>query len=448
MPRFLGQFLLIFVATLVAGPSPATAATVGWSAPTSVDPTGQLSAVSCVSASFCVAVDNRFAAAGYALAYDGHSWSAPLLIDSTGGFNDVSCPTTSFCAAVTSDGRAYTYDGSSWSAPTSLGTGETLNAVSCTSSAFCLATGSANSSGDVFIYNGTGWSRPPQPNPANVIDDVSCPTSSFCVAADDAGNVLTFDGGSWSAPDAIGDVNSLSCPTTSFCMAITDGAAISFDDGVWSPPTPFALAGGLLRDVSCSSSSFCAAVTSADQALLFDGSGWSGPTRIVAAGDGSTQLSSVSCSGPFCATVDRAGNALVYPVSVTPAASQPIKKPRAASGEPLAPSDFRAVKVTARSITLSWRAPQHGSRPAGYVIAELAPSHPGYARVARLRPNAREYTVRRLRPRTRYRFRIESIGVGARAGRATAVVTATRAPWRARTPRRSALRARAARRGA
>lgn len=407
------------VTVLTAIVSTASAASLGWSTQAAVDPLGRMTAVSCASGSFCVAVDSRFAATGYVLTFDGSKWSAPLLIDPTGGFNDVSCPTTSFCAAVTSDGRVYTYDGSTWSAPTLLGSGDVLSAVSCASSAFCVATGSDGNRGDVFTYDGTAWSGPAQPDTPNVIDEVSCPTSSFCAAADDAGNVLTFNGASWSDPEAIGGANAVSCPTSSFCMAIGDTDSLTYDDGVWTQPVSALPGGGLLEDVSCSSSSFCVAVTQGDQALIYDGSGWSSADRIILAGDGSTQLSSVSCAGSFCAAVDRAGNAVVYPVPVTPSPSQPIQTPQPLSSALAAPSDFRAAKITATSITLSWKAPKRGRRPAGYEIAELAPAHHGYIRIAHLRTSRREFTVRRLRPRTRYRFRIESVSATGTVGRGT-----------------------------
>ena len=37
----------------------------------------------------------------------------------------------------------------------------------------------------------------------NVLDSVSCPTASFCAAVDGIGNVLTYDGRSWSAPRGV-----------------------------------------------------------------------------------------------------------------------------------------------------------------------------------------------------------------------------------------------------
>lgn len=411
---WLARSLVIAVATLAASVSSASAAAVGWSTPASVDPIGRLVAVSCGSSTFCVAVDNRLAAAGYALTFDGNKWSQPTLIDPTGGFNDVSCPTASFCAAVTGDGLAYTYDGSSWSAPTSLASGEALSAVSCASTAFCVATGSA---GDAFTYDGTRWSGRIDPDGPNVIDAVSCPTSSFCLAADDAGNVMTFDGSGWSAPDAIGEVNAISCPTSSFCMAIGDTDSLTYSGGVWSQPASILPGGGLLAGVSCSSDSFCVAATQGDQALIYNGSGWSNADRIIQAGDGSTQLSSVSCVGSFCATVDHAGNALVYPVPVAPPTPPAIEQPQPDSEVPLAPSALRVVKVTTTSITLSWKPPSRGGRPAGYSVAELRPHH-RYALVAHLRPSRHEYTVRRLRAETRYRFRIESLGTNGQVGRA------------------------------
>ena len=58
----------------------------------------------CVSPSFCMAVDEE----GDALIYNGQTWSGPAKVDPS-NFTDVSCPTTSFCVGVDLDGNALTY---------------------------------------------------------------------------------------------------------------------------------------------------------------------------------------------------------------------------------------------------------------------------------------------------------------------------------------------------
>src|SRR5207248_2303946 len=74
---------------------------------------GTLSAVSCVSPSFCVAVD----VGGSALTWNGASWSAPVHIDSTGPLYGVSCVSPYLCVAVDSSGNALTYSALAISTP-------------------------------------------------------------------------------------------------------------------------------------------------------------------------------------------------------------------------------------------------------------------------------------------------------------------------------------------
>src|ERR1700676_2828978 len=58
--------------------NPATGSTSGWSAPTSIDsPHNRLTAVSCATAHFCVAVDYK----GNAITYNGTRWSRQAKID-------------------------------------------------------------------------------------------------------------------------------------------------------------------------------------------------------------------------------------------------------------------------------------------------------------------------------------------------------------------------------
>lgn len=117
-----------------ASPSPHSSSGLTWSSRQYVDPDfwqreeylGEggvgLVSVSCVSASFCMGVEDE----GYAFVFDGSSWSAPVRIDPQGvsctndicdggtGLISVSCASPSFCAAVDGYGNAFTFNGSSW----------------------------------------------------------------------------------------------------------------------------------------------------------------------------------------------------------------------------------------------------------------------------------------------------------------------------------------------
>ena len=87
-----------------------------WTVVDRVDPYGGLSAVSCPSASDCIAVGY----AGEATRYNGSGWSRPQVVDLAGWLDTVSCPTGSFCAAGDESrfgGQVLTFDGSTWSDP-------------------------------------------------------------------------------------------------------------------------------------------------------------------------------------------------------------------------------------------------------------------------------------------------------------------------------------------
>jgi hypothetical protein len=104
-----------------------------WSKPSAVDPGSYLQAVSCASASFCVAIDRKG--------------------------NAFTCPASNFCAAVDgAGGNVVTFDGTSWTTPVTLDSKAAssvsgpvlvfLMSVSCLSAQFCVA---GDSTGDAFV---------------------------------------------------------------------------------------------------------------------------------------------------------------------------------------------------------------------------------------------------------------------------------------------------------
>jgi hypothetical protein len=133
-----------------------------WSKPSAIDPGSHLQAVSCASASFCVALDRK----GNALTFNGSSWSVPVnaypdgLSMGEGGVSwpIMSCPTSNFCAAVDgAGGNVVTFDGGSWTAPVNIDP-EAANSVS----------------GPVLIF----------------LMSVSCPSATFCVVGDSMGDAF------------------------------------------------------------------------------------------------------------------------------------------------------------------------------------------------------------------------------------------------------------------
>ena len=307
----------VAVATVVATPGVA-GATNAWSAPKSIDSTGQVVSVSCPSATFCAAVDTHALVSGSegrALTFNGSTWSAPATVDSSVGLSSVSCPSASFCVAVDGNGDFLTYSGSSWTAPTSIDSAR-LMSVSCTSSTFCVAI-DGNSA---LSYDGTSWSGPTQIDGStfngdnDILKQVSCESPTFCIAAagdfvSGVGRVLAYDGTSWTGPDTVDShrLNSVSCPTSSYCAAVDiSGDVVTFNGSTWDTPgnvdEPTSL-----TSVSCAGS-LCAAVNLTGDAYVSD----AGP--ITGADiDGSAAFLTVSCAtGPFCAAVDDLGNVLTY----------------------------------------------------------------------------------------------------------------------------------------
>jgi hypothetical protein len=278
-----------------------------WSSPTSIDPGHTLTAVSCALSSFCAAVDES----GDALTYDNSGWSAPTQIDNDKSLASISCASASFCVAVDKSGDVITYNGSSWSTPDNISS-EELRSISCPSSSFCAA---VTQGSKALIYNGSSWSAP-----VNVVGEVpivSCASSSFCELVGWNGETATYNGSSWSTGPMIGEesqmgFSALSCPSASFCTTIDqDGYATTYNGSSWSKPTWVPGVNALAQSVSCVSASFCAAVSGQFRAVTYNGVLWDNEGEGVPLGSGG--LGGISCpSTSFCAAVDHVGDALTY----------------------------------------------------------------------------------------------------------------------------------------
>jgi hypothetical protein len=257
-----------------------------WSGPTDFDPHDAdldgnevLPRVSCVSPTFCKAVDGF----GFAFTYNGSSWSAPVRFDQNQGTpTDVSCPTSTFCAAVDSNGNVSFLHGSRWSTPDTIDVdGLGLNSVSCTSATFCAAVDEA---GVALTFNGSTWTRSQQfANPSEgpdivTFDAVSCASSTFCVAASSRTPFsAVFDGSTWTglgnSERLEGDRLVLSCTSPTFCLGVNGRRqAEVFNGSEWSD-IPMTKRHSVLNSVSCTSRTSCVAVGPHDSAR-FTGSRW------------------------------------------------------------------------------------------------------------------------------------------------------------------------------
>ena len=261
----------------------------------------------------------------------GAGWKTPVLIDhrrtnsSPPNLTAVSCPTTTFCMAVDNQGYASTFSGSEWSTPTSIDTNaastvnDAMGTVSCASASFCVA---GDDLDDVYTYNGSTWTAADQLNPSqtssSVSFSVSCPTTSFCLAVDGDFNSYTYNGSTWTPAQVI-DPNTLdgiiigevSCASSSFCVAAFGDKTVTYDGTSWSPPVSVASAAEVksgatpgLEAISCPSSTLCAGVgTTPDNVGFldtFNGTSWSAPvTKKTNLGPQS--FVSVSCpTTSFC----------------------------------------------------------------------------------------------------------------------------------------------------
>lgn len=80
----------------------------------------------------------------------------------------------------------------------------------------------------LVIPSPSSWSGPQQIDAHSPLSAVSCASPSFCVAADAEGNILSFDGSKWAAPDDVvsSSINAISCISPVFCVAVDGGGEI------------------------------------------------------------------------------------------------------------------------------------------------------------------------------------------------------------------------------
>ena len=242
----------------------------GWSVERPPSPRGtgeqsDLSGVSCVSKTMCIAVgsysDRGGSMAIQAERWDGTRWSLTSVShlssvkDATLGA--VSCVSRSVCFAVGSRGvgksstLAARWNGSRWSiqkTPRISGAGEaTLAGVSCVSERDCTAVGTygpdaspdpSTSSTLVEHWNGIRWTIEPTPKPSDPggssLSGVSCTSRVACMAVGSRGDGVTlftlaehWNGIAWSiepTPNPTGAVRSatfgVSCVSEATCEAV------------------------------------------------------------------------------------------------------------------------------------------------------------------------------------------------------------------------------------
>jgi hypothetical protein len=174
----------------------------------------RLQGVSCASATICTAVGtvgsrNQSSGGEFTLAdrWNGAKWVLLSTVNATAeiyrGFDAVSCPTASYCVAVGNDtsstGMNTTLSevlrGTKWSlkAPpaTRGGLFRDLYGVSCQTTTDCVAVGFYDTVKQLYVsvadqWNGATWARQATPSPSGAryseLFGVSCPTVTSCAA--------------------------------------------------------------------------------------------------------------------------------------------------------------------------------------------------------------------------------------------------------------------------
>lgn len=290
--------------TACAGPAtdnPAAGAPAprgAWGKPARVaGDSGGLSAVSCATATDCLAIG----AEGYAVTWNGARWSAPdLAIAGAAGIDALSCPSATFCAAA--GDSLWTGHGTRWTRDGPV-VDDRWRAVSCPSAAFCAA---ATGDGYVSEYNGRAWSAPVRIDsdvPESIT--VSCVSAARCVAMDGYGAVYDWDGSVWIPSRSFDKYTSLGCAPDGFCMAVDATSVYTSTGSSWSRAGTVE-DNAALGHLSCESATFCMLLGAEGTADVYDGKGWThfaGPVLPAPAGSDGYVPGALACSHQTCAAV-------------------------------------------------------------------------------------------------------------------------------------------------
>ena len=289
-----------------------------------------MSSVSCSSATSCFAVGTRSDVADYpgvphieqgpSLAierWDGATWSTVASPDAGRGpgadaLHAVSCVSATSCIAVGSLGTtvnkttlAESWDGTRWSierSPNPVGAiSSTLDGVACSTASSCVAVGhySTTAHGSTWVetlieqWDGADWTVVASPNPSRAVSgslsSVACVSATSCFAvgghaeAANQGGALVehWDGTSWTivptpsptvrpvvAPVVTPTLNAVSCSSATSCFAVgytaSDALIEQWNGATWSllasPVPQIHLGIAALHGVSCTSATDCSAV--------------------------------------------------------------------------------------------------------------------------------------------------------------------------------------------
>ncbi|MFZ0386291.1 MAG: hypothetical protein WAL22_11530 [Solirubrobacteraceae bacterium] len=328
----------------------ASAATLTWSAPRSIDTSlGQsLVEVQCPSSAICVTLDASGRTASFGPAT--RKSSVPVQVAGAPPPTALACPSATQCTAITTTNQAYTFDPAAPKAssplllespaPTSVDQpGPAIFGLACASTSLCVA---ADTNGNAITFDPSSTAVPVVTALSAVAwSSVACPSTTQCTIAG-GGDEATFDP---TAPAAAGEVAieqgkrqivGLACPSDVQCTALDqDGGEVTFDPETppATAPNPFGVGSTSAEAIACGSTTQCTVTSPDGKESTFD------PTTPTAAlqsakidksntggGPGQTEgVTAISCpAATSCVAVDASGQAIAFAPS-SPGSPSPVR---------------------------------------------------------------------------------------------------------------------------
>jgi hypothetical protein len=200
----------------------------GWSVET-LPPSGDgaLYGISCSSGWACTAVGWRDDGGTLIDRWNGRSWFIQATPPNGGGLNAVSCPSATTCIAVGAadcatggcSPLAQHWDGRRWIVDLVGGNGE-LDNLSCASRFSCVAIDTADAANTIGYLNGTRWTVGVE-NLSLV--NVSCPSVRTCIGVSsglDRSLIYRRTGARWHNQFTAPPLDAVSCPSANVCVAV------------------------------------------------------------------------------------------------------------------------------------------------------------------------------------------------------------------------------------
>ncbi len=348
--------LLGTLCALALATSSASASTLTWSTPRSVDTSlGQsLLHVQCLSATGCVAIDDN----GRATDFDpstGKS-SQPVQVATGEVPMALACPSETQCTTITTQNHAYTFDPAAPKAsaalvlePTSTSPNDeppTTDGLACPSISSCVA---VDTQGNVITFD-PGTSTAPSLTSLSKEGwaGVSCSSAAQCTVAG-GGDEATFDPAAPSATTLVkveqgkNQIVDLACPSAAQCTALDEsGGEVTFNPQAppTTPPDRVAIGGSSAGAVACAATTQCTVIAQNGKEFTFDPATPTPPVQSakidaagIGGGPGQTEgLTAISCPATsLCVAVDAVGQAIGF----SPLSPGTPKPKRIDGGSPL-----------------------------------------------------------------------------------------------------------------